>query len=214
MSQPTEAGAISATTVVVSKAAQPAASCAATAAEADKPVKAYRLKMQGFTVELIAKNMGVCQRTVYRWLKEHSEEYVAQLQAQPAINVLAEHIAALEEMERLALQDYRRATGNRDRHSFLKAAGSFRQQIIDLQVKVGVMPSSASRLHVSVQDSCPLAGAGDDVPKPTKEELMARLIELVGNRKQLPPLDYSDEDRAYEARQHGSEGAFVNQPES
>lgn len=179
--------------IAVSKASPPAPSVAPAAVAADKPVQAYRLKMQGYTVEQIATNMRVCQRTIHRWLTKHKEEYATQLQSQPGVNVLAEHIAALEEMERLAMQDYRRSSGNRDRHSFLKAAMNARQQIIDLQLKVGVMPSSPSQLHVSVQDSSPLASAAEKEASLSREELTARLIELVGNPKQLPPLTLTDE---------------------
>jgi len=157
-----------------------------------KPVRAYRLKMQGFTVEQISKSMRASERTVYRWLQQHKEEYAAQLQRQSPVNALAEHVAALEELERLALQGYRQATGSRDRHSFLKAAGRFRQQIIDLQLKVGVIPTSPKKLHVSMQDSMPSVGHGEEKSM-SREEMMAKIIELVGNPAELPPLTLIDE---------------------
>ena len=205
MSDSSEAGAVSVTAVTVSKASPPALSIAATAAEPDKPVQAYRLKMKGYTVELIAKSMCVCERTIHRWLKQHNEEYATQLQSQPAINVLAEHVSALAEYERLAMEDYRRASGVRDRHSLIKAAASFRQMSIELQLKVGVMPSSASRLHVSVQDASPVARIEEEETKLTKEELMARIVHLVGTQPELPPLDFSEEGRGYGDTENESE---------
>jgi hypothetical protein len=205
MSNSSESISTTAVTIAAPKSSQPSAETPPNVAEEGKPVQAYRMKMQGFTAERVAKSMGVCERTVYRWFEQHKEEYATQLQSQPAVNVLAEHVSAFEEYERLAQRDYWRASGNRDRHSFLKAAIDARQRIIDLQLKVGVLPSSPSQLHVSVQDTSPLAGLAEKETSLSREELQVRLVELLGNPNQLPPLTLPDEGYGYGDTENESE---------
>ncbi|MDD9923296.1 MAG: helix-turn-helix domain-containing protein [Boseongicola sp.] len=154
---------------------------------------AFKMKMQGFSAAEVARVHGVSERTVYRWWKEHAAEYAETIKDQRPINIIAEHITALDEMERLALRTHHRSSGVRDQLSALAAARQARQMKIDLQLKVGALPTSPSQLYVSVDDTASKAMGISAQTKPaTREEAIQKITELLIHERRMP--EFSGED--------------------
>jgi len=149
--------------------------------------------MQGFSAAEVARVHGVSERTVFRWWKSHAQDYAETIKAESPINVIAEHIASLDEMERLALRTHHRASGVRDQLGALAAARQARQMKIDLQLKVGALPKSPSQLYVSVDDAASKAMGISRESKPaSREEALQKLAHLIVHERRMP--EFSEED--------------------
>jgi transposase-like protein len=163
------------------------------ASPASKHAQAFKLKMQGRTAAEIARVLGVSERTVYRYWKEHAHEYADSIKTESPVNVIADHLASLDEMERKALRQHERASGSRDEHAALSLALKIRQAKIDLQTKVGVLPTSPSQLYVSVDETASAAVSHRAPNEPaTREEAIKKLHHLLIHERRMP--DFSSDD--------------------
>lgn len=154
---------------------------------------AYRMRMDGFTAAEVARVHRVSERTVYRWWKAHAAEFAESIKAESPINVIADHLAALDEMERKALRIHHRASGVRDQLGALAAARQARQMKIDLQVKVGALPTSPSQLYVSVDETASKSFGISQQSKPaTREEAIRKLAELLVYERRMPEFPDND----------------------
>lgn len=200
-------------------------------AELDKPRKCYELRLKGVPVVNIAKSFGVDESTIYRWLKAYREAFTREFTDRPRSDLLVDMLAFMRVVRDTAMKEAHQidldgmkvaadgtvtASGQIDRnakHKMLSLAMSAESHSFDMLAKTGVLPSIAKEIHVSFAETKPDSGPAENATPVTREELMNRLIELAGNRRELPPLDTSEEDAHVEQLNRTASGAGLDERE-
>jgi DNA-binding CsgD family transcriptional regulator len=113
----------------------------------EKVKKCLRL---GMTYTQIAQTLRVHKNTVVTDVKHVRGENRERAVNAEAYDEIGDHVASLEEAERLAMIDYHACRpGDAKRNSFLRTAMQARGEKIQLQQSVGVIPKVADNLNIT-----------------------------------------------------------------
>jgi transposase-like protein len=136
--------------------------------DADSDVRAakvFDMKMSGISVHAIAQGFDVHPSTVYKWLKQHAESFRAELEQQPAANIISESLQFLDKIIELCLFEANQigsdspeisASGavirgdNRNltvKNKFLNSAIKAFGMRLELMQSTGVLPKEASHIY-------------------------------------------------------------------
>lgn len=179
------------------------------AATMSRQDKVWSYKMKGIPVEQIAAHMGICKDTVYADIRRYLEEYRRQFEEQPAINLIAEQMQFLDNMEAMCLHEANQAevddemidaatgriikrksiskNGDRDKVSFLMTALKARDMKQKLLVETGLIPTDMQNMYKSLQEQATPEDTDirKDVNARTPEEIMESIATLVKHGKRL-----------------------------
>jgi hypothetical protein len=137
---------------------------------------AYALKwVCGWRIADIAAAFGVSERTVFRWHKAYIEMCRAQLEGEPAINLIVELLLFLDEIIRSCLREawpirsdgapaVDPLTGEkvvskgtvRAKIALINMVLKIQQMRIDLLLKTGILPKEPGRLYTKLKDEKPV----------------------------------------------------------
>lgn len=125
-------------------------------------------RTKGIGVTTIAKTFKVSRRTVYTWLQKARIHYVSNLEESTYLDLISEHDMQLEDLENKALVELdritapeyglddnlqvhkKRAGSTKEIADLLRTVLAIRQQRINLQVTVGLIPKTAEKLHHTI----------------------------------------------------------------
>jgi transposase len=82
--------------------------------DVEKVNKIYELRMNGFSVQSIARMYGVHQSTIYRWLERFIDEYKQTMEQRPAASIVAESLLFINRIKDLALYEIHQATREKE----------------------------------------------------------------------------------------------------
>ena len=134
----------------------------------------FDLKMRGIPVSAIAKSYGVDPSTVYRLLKEYTEEYRQRIEQEPAANLLADSLAFLDNIETTCLFEASQATdekemvvdpttglmtpkagksktGKQNKLKFIQTAMKAREMRINLMLETGLVPKEPEKMYLKLK---------------------------------------------------------------
>jgi len=139
---------------------------------AAKRAHAYQLRLQGKTVRWIAALYDVDAGTVYKWLKQCTEEYLSSFETNSGAEVVADNLAFLDELEAICLAEISAAgkepefdtkTGtfktktspdaSKEKNTWVQTLLKVRDSKIKIQAQVGIMPSEADGLYRKVDEN-------------------------------------------------------------
>ncbi len=143
-------------------------------------IQARRKKIQllrrqhNLTVDEIAKTLGVHENTIKSDIRSMSQENRERAVSTEAYEEIGNHIATLEEIEALAMQDYHKCKeGDSKRNQFLRTAMDARKDIIALQTQAGLISRVVDEFSgKSIMD---LMKAPTDELERRRKELIATL---------------------------------------
>ena len=117
--------------------------------------KAYELRLSGRTLREIAELFGVTQGTVSTWITKYNKTLQEAAQDSTFLGLYVDNITFLEAYEKIAVtmaQGEEGSKSERDRISWLQLALKTRQTMIDMQAKVGVLPTDPNGLFGKLEN--------------------------------------------------------------
>jgi hypothetical protein len=171
--------------------------------------KVWSFRMRGVPVEQIAAHMGICKDTVYEDIRRYLEDYRRQIEEQPPINLIAEQMQFLDNMEAMCLHEanqtdvedemidaatgriIRRASvkknGDKDKVSYLLTALKARDMKQKLLVETGLIPKDMQNMYKSLREQATPEDTDlrKDVNARSREDIMESIANLVKHGKRL-----------------------------
>jgi len=171
--------------------------------------KVWSYRMRGVAVEQIAAHLSISKDTVYADIRRYLEDYRKQIEEQPPVNLIAEQMQFLENMEAMCLHEANQSdvedevidaatgriirrgsvgkNGDRDKVSYLMTALKARDMKVKLLVETGLIPKDMQNMYKSLLEQA--APEEDDLRKDvnarTREEIMESIATLVKHGKRL-----------------------------
>jgi len=161
--------------------------------QVDKIRLAKSLKGKGYSIDEIAAHLKCCPKTIYNYLNKARQERLAELEACKSIDVLVENLETIENLQDLCLKlacqisnekQIDPLTGKivkkngspRDKAELLRLVRDFLKMKIDLELRTGVMPSTADRIYDILADKAKSADAKEEAAS-TRPELEQMVID-------------------------------------
>lgn len=163
----------------------------------DKIKLAYELKQHGYPVAEIAEKLGCCQKTVYNYLNKYRQEYLDELEASKALDIVIENLTEIRDLKDLCLrlacqiaeeEHLDPVTGIttpkkgsfRDKAEVLRLVRDFIRMEIDLKTQVGLLPKTPEKIYESIGDHRAKQETHENPV--TREDLQRKALDLFQNQ--------------------------------
>lgn len=149
--------------------------------------EAYRLRRRGVKVSDIASKFGVDVRTVHRWVRSYYEAYRQCLEETPVVNLIAEEVADLKDLEHTAMQAANDAVDDCNRRGYFNLVLKTMRARHQLLLEVGVLPKEPTKIYNAVQEFKPhdVLSSSEDEDGRTEEEMRSEIMNLLRHARTI-----------------------------
>lgn len=147
--------------------------------------EAYLMKRSGEQIKAIASKFGVDVRTIHRWLMTYEENYRKALEEKPMVNLIAEEVAKLDEMEHTARKLASASRSDAHCRGYLNLALKAliaKQQFL---LNVGVLPTEPAKIYTTISSNQPGDSRTSSSDERSDEEIQQNIIELLKHARSL-----------------------------
>jgi hypothetical protein len=118
-------------------------------------------------------------------LDDYRKAYREQLERTPILHLIAERLARYEALATAALADAERACTDRARKGHRETALKYYRAFDLLALETGIIPKEPTKIYTAVEHLKPASVAVTDPAERPREEIIASIIKLLGQGRQI-----------------------------
>lgn len=111
--------------------------------------------------------------------------YRKQIEKLPTLHLIAERLLRYDELATEALADAQKATSDRAKNAHRNTALKFMKAFDSLALETGVIPKEPEKIYSAIEHIKPAAVAEKELPKRSKEEIAASILELLRYKRSM-----------------------------
>jgi len=169
--------------------------------------KVWRYKMRGMSAEDIGAHLGISKDTVYRDIKKYVEDYRKHLETDSPVNLIAEQLQFLQNMEDMCLFEANQSqvademidangkitrrvgtpNGKNERVTFIMTALKARDMRIKILMDTGMIPKDLQGMYKSLieQSGDDDADTRKDIAARSRDDILTSITDLMKHGQRL-----------------------------